>query len=237
MRNEIIVDKLGKPLMNKVLVKVTDTFDEFKSKGGIDVINSVHEDSWNDSPGYNITEFVPRHGSVVDFPFKITHGSYDYETVNELCIGDEVWWSSISFKDHQPIVCGNDKYLLVDYHEILVVYNYRAFRNGNPVELFPVNGNVILKPVAREEKALDWVIRHRKTDLWEIYIKPYRLNKELNPLNEFKDVWEEGDIVYISVYDSPFKLEGDINRSLSEDLYVCPLRFVLCSKIKSNGWF
>lgn len=220
MRNELISDRFGIPINNRVLVNVTDTFNSFISKGGIKLVNSVADDAWSDSYGYNITEFIIRHGTVCSLPEKIYPGDYDWDTDNELMIGDEVWWNSISFSSHIPIVIGDEKYLLVDYHELLM-----ARRNG---EIFPINGNVLLVPVPAEIRALDLIRVIKKTDIWEIF-KKGKLVKQLNPDNEFEDIWEEGEIIHSMVYDSPFQVEGDINKTLDLDLYACPLRMVLCT--------
>ena len=146
MRKEIIVDKLGEPVYNRVLIRVIDTFETFMSKGGIQLVNLTHEESWADSKEYNITEFVPRHGIVVTLPRKVTRGSFDYDTLNELQVGDMVYWSSISFKEHIPLVYNDEKYLLVDYHDIVVRIRYG--------EMVPINGFGLFKSVPKTETVL-----------------------------------------------------------------------------------
>lgn len=221
MRNELIVTKLGIPVMNKVLIEVTDTFEGFKSKGGLDLINYAADDAWADIKGYNISEFVIRHGKVIAVPDSLSPGSFDYKTIIEIMPGDDVYWNSISFKEHIPIVYENRKFLLVDYHEILFINIFG--------ELRPINGNVLLNPIQSEEKALEYVVKHEKTDKWIIYKKPAIPNIELNEKNKFTDIWFEGDVVYLSILDKPFKVEGDVNKQFDEDLYCCPLKMVLCS--------
>jgi hypothetical protein len=221
MRNEILTSEIGKPVNNKVLVEVEDTFSGFVSQGGIQLVNTVDGEAWGDNKGYNITEFIVRHGVVVGMPGVITSGSFDYETINELEIGDVVYWNSISFKSHQPIVCEGKKYLLVDYHEIILFIDKGI--------ICPINGFVLLKAVPSEERALSYVVKKPITGKWEIYFKPLFHNTELNPKHEFTDIWSVGDIVHISVIDKPFKLEGDINKNIGIELYACYLRMVICS--------
>ena len=222
MRGEITVEKIGRPVMNKILVKVTDIFDGFKSKGGVDLINATHEESWADSDKYNITEFVIRYGAVVSTPYLITSGSCDYKTTLEVKPGDIVYWNSISFKSHTPIIYKGCKYLLVDYHELLL-----RIRDGN---ITPINGNTLVKPVAKKTVLWEYTISKNVTERWEITHKPVMLNEELNPANEYVDIWAVGDIVHLLVVDKPFKVDGDINRILKEKLYAVPLRMVLCAE-------
>jgi co-chaperonin GroES (HSP10) len=221
MRNEIFVDKIGKPVMNNVIVEVVDTFDSFISKGGIKLVNAADKESWGDNTGYNITEFIVRYGTVVRLPKGIYPGSFDYATECELQVGDVVYWNSISFKEHLPMICEDKKYLLVDYHEILL-----RIRDG---EMTPINGNVLLHAIQKEETALSYTKVYEKTEKWKIYKKPEKKNIELSPRNEFTDIWEVGDTVYILVMDKPYRIEGYINRNLDEVVYACPLRMILCA--------
>lgn len=222
MRNELYVDMLVKPVCNKILVEVTDTFNEFRSKGGIDVVNAAHEEAWADSQVAVISEFVPRFGRVVSMPKKITRGSFDYETTNELLVNDIVYWNLISFKEHIPLVYQKRKYLLVDYHE--VIFRIRAG------VMAPVNGFVLLTPVAEETKILEYRSRQNVTEKWKIFRLPENHNKELNPDNEFTPQWEEGDIVHIMVFDKPFKVEGQINSALDKQYYAVYERMIMCTE-------
>ena len=222
MRNELHVEKLGKPVYNRILVSVIDTFDEFVSKGGVTLINSMAEGAWADSDIANITEYIMRHGVVVDLPDKVTSGSFDYDTDIEVKVGDIVYWNSISFKEHIPLVHEGKKYLLVDYHELLL-----RIRDDR---ITPVNGFALLRPIEKVATALAYTVVTPVTEQWEITHKPENLNWELSKHNKFYDIWEVGDIVHTMVRDMPFKLEGFINKVLKDQLYAVPLRMVLYSE-------
>lgn len=219
MRNEVFVDKIGRPIKNNVIVEVIDTFDGFKSKGGIDLINATDNDAWGDSDGFNITEFIVRYGTVVRTPNIISSGTFDYETELEIKEGDVVYWNSISFKEHIPLVVGDKKYLLVDYHEIVL-----RIRNE---EITPINGFCLLLPVQKEIKFLAYSYNTVKSEEWILYKKPEKMVKELNPRYEFTDMWHEGETVMISIIDKPYQLEGWINKIMDKQLYACPLRFIM----------
>ena len=221
MRNEIEVEKLGKPVFNRVLVEVIDTFQEFLSKGGITLVNATAEEAWADSEIANITEFIVRHGKVVDLPQNITSGSFDYDTEMEIEKGDIVYWNSISFKEHIPIVCDGKKYLLVDYHELLIRIRGK--------EIMPINGFALLKPIEESTSFGVYTTTKKLTDRWEIVYKPEQLNIELAEQNKFEDLWEVGDVVYTLVREMPYRVEGFINKILKEQLYAVPMRMILYS--------
>lgn len=222
MRNELRVDEIGKPVANKVLVKVIDTFSEFRSKGGIDVMNALHEDAWADSKEATISEFAIRFGEVINVPDTITRGSFDYETELEIAPGDIVYWNLISFKEHTPLVYNDSKYLLVDYHELLF-----RIRDGKKT---PINGFALITPIAEETTILQYTVKQNVTERWTLKTKPEKINIELDERNLFTDQWEEGDIIHILVRDKPFRVEGAINRVLKEELYAIPLKMILCAE-------
>ena len=222
MRGEVDIEKIGRPVCNKILIQVKDTFDEFKTPGGIDIINCVDKEAWADSPGFTISEFIIRYGKVVRVPFSVSKGSFDYETTLEVKPGDIVYMNSISFKEHTPLVCEGEKYLLVDYHEVIF-----RIRNG---EITPVNGFCLFKAVPKETTVLQYTTRQNITERWLLTHKPDYLNKELNPRNEFIDIWEKNDIVHLLVRDKPFKIQGDINKSLKVEYFAAPLKMILCAE-------
>jgi len=220
MRNELFTNKLGRPANNKVLVEVTDIFDSIITKLGIELPNMALEETWGDSPGYSFSEFIIRYGRVVSVPAFITHGSFDYETENELQEGDIVYWNIVAFRDSQPLVKGDRKYLLVDYHEIML-------RIRNEV-ITPINGYCLFTAISEEHKYREFTNIINKTEKWKIWKKPEKLNKELNPRFWIEDIWEVGETVYLQVMDKPFKIEGDIVKNLPEELYAAPYRMILC---------
>jgi hypothetical protein len=222
MRNEIRIEELPtKVINNKVLVHVNDIFSGFTTKNGIKIVNLTLDDSWGDSKEYNISEFVMRYGTVIHVPEVITKETFNYETKVEVQEGDIVYWNLISFADHLPIVHNKKLYLLVDYHELLA-------RKRND-EITPINGYALFTPVSKEKNYLDYKVKTDVTDEWILeklpdYIPVYDKNSR-HP----SGVWEEGDKVRILVRTSPFKLEGTIHKTLDEDLYACPVSYIICT--------
>jgi hypothetical protein len=222
LRDEIIVDKLPvRVINNRVLVKIEDTFSGFKTKGGIDLVNLTTEDTWGDSHQYNISEFVPRWGEVIVAPETVTKGSFNYDTDVEVKPGDIVFWSLVSFQGHIPIVYNKQRYLLVDYHEILCLY-----RNN---EIIPVNGYGLFSAVETEERALTFVKKNKVSDIWKLKYLPHKNVRYADRNRQPADIWEPGDHVHLVVRSSPFKIEGTINKLIDEELYACPMNFIICS--------
>jgi len=221
MRNELFTDKIGTPCNNKVLVEVSDIFDGFKTDSGLYLPNMAHEETWGDSPGYSFSEFVVRHGTVVGVPKIVTSGSFDYDTEIELQKGDIAYWNIATFRQHIPIVMDKRVFLLVDYHEILL--------RVRGEDITPINGNVLFAPVMDEHKYGLYTNVIGRTTKWKIVKMPEKLPTELNP-RYYNDVdWQEGETVMLSVLDKPFKIEGDILKSLPEKLYACPARMIMCT--------
>lgn len=218
MRNELTTDKLGRPIQNKVLIEVTDIFNEFTTKSGVIVYNSAHEDSWGDSPGYKISNFFIRHGTVIYPPERLVPDSFDYETEIEVEPGDIVYFNIVAFKSSQALVMGERKFLLVHYKELIL-----RVRNG---KICPINGCGVFSPVKEETTFGVYTNVKDKTAKWELKIKPEKLPVELNPRYHFDDIWEVGDIVYLKVGDKPFQVEGDFNKELGE-IYCCPMRMII----------
>lgn len=221
MRNEIHTDKLGRPVRNRILVSIEDHFNKIVRKSGIIIPNIAHADASADSKGYCISEFAIRFGTVVSVPETITSGSFDYETKCEVEVGDIVYWNLISFASHIPLVCDEKKYLLVDYHEIIL----KVDKNE---QIVPINGYCIFTATPIEEKFLAYTVTKNATEKWKIHTKPLSQPKELNPRYYHDDIWEVGEVVLLKVADKPFKLEGSLVSNLPEELYAAPLRMILC---------
>lgn len=221
MRNEIHSDKLGRPVRNRILVSIEDHFNKIVRESGIIIPNTTHDEATADSPGYSYSEFAIRFGTVVSVPEKITSGSFDYETTCEVEPGEIVYWNLISFASHIPLVCEGKKYLLVDYHEIIV----KVDKNG---QIVPINGYCIFTAIPSEITALAFTIKKNATEKWKIHTKPLSQPKELNPRYHHDDIWNVGDVVLLKVADKPFKLEGKFVANLPEELFAAPLRMILC---------
>lgn len=222
MRGEIRISSLPKAVLNnKVLVGVVDTFETFITKGGINLVNLTMEDSWGDSNEYNISEFVMRHGQVILVPEVITKGSFNYKTEVELIPGDKVFWNLISFQNHIPLVHNKQLFLLVDYHEILA-----RQRDG---VVTPINGYGLFTSVEKTKNFLSYKVIDNCSDEWILKTLPEKNVKYDKGSRTVADCWEIGDKVHLLVHTSPFKLEGSINRSLDEELYACPMNYIICT--------
>jgi len=221
MRNEIQLEKLGKPLMNKILVEIEDTSSEFTTKGGIIAKSDYDNEAWSDSIGHSVSEFIPRSGKVINTPRLITAYNYDYHTIREVEIGDIVFWNLICFAEMQVISCDGKKYVLCDYHDILI-----RLRNG---VITPINGYVLLRPVSKETTALAYTKVQKVTDYWDIIKMPETIPISQVERRNSPTEWEVGDRVILMVFQSPFRIEGALNKVLEEDLYCAPVWMVLCS--------
>jgi co-chaperonin GroES (HSP10) len=221
MRNEIFTDKLGRPVRNKVLVSVDDHFNEIKTKSGLILPNVAHNEASANSPGYSFSEFIPRFGTVLALPKTITSGTFDYETKCEIEVGDTVYWNLIAFASCIPLVCDEKKYLLVDYHELILFVD-------NKQQIVPINGYALFTAVPKETGFGVYVSRKEVTEKWKLHTKPLSQPKELNPRYYHDDIWEIGDVVLLKVADKPFKLEGQFVSNLPEEVYAAPLRMILC---------
>ena len=222
VRNEIIVDKLGTPLMSKILIKVQDTFDEFTTKGGIIAKSDVNKEAWSDSEGHNLSEFIPRHGEVVKMPRSINPYGWDYFTDCEIEVGDTVYWSIVSFENVTVLVYEGQRYVQIDYHALLI-----RIRDG---KILPINGNVLFSPVPIEKKYLDHVVVEPITDRWTIYQLPEKVPvSKIARRNGDVSMWSKGDRVITLLNKALIKIEGDINKSLDKDLFTCPIFMILCN--------
>lgn len=221
MRNEIYTDKLGRPVRNRVLVSIDDHFNEIKTKSGLILPNVSHNEASANSPGYSYSEFAVRFGTVVSIPKVITSGTFDYETKCEVEVGDIVYWNLISFASHIPLVCDEKKYLLVDYHEIIL----KVDKNE---QIVPINGNALFTSVPSEQTFGVFTLTKSITEKWKVHTKPLSQPEELNPRYCHDDIWEIGDVVLLKVADKPYKLEGKFVANLPEELFAAPLRMILC---------
>jgi len=222
MRGEIRISSFPKSVINnKVLVGVVDTFDSFTTKGGIKLVNLTLEDSWGDSNEYNISEFVMRHGQVILAPDVVTKASFNYNTKVELLPGDKVFWNLVSFQGHIPLVYKKQLFLLVDYHEILA-----RQRNG---VLEPINGYGLFSPVPKTNQYLEYGIVEERSDEWILKTMPEQNVKYDKGSRTVSNCWSIGDHVRLLVHSSPFKLEGSINKSWNEDVYACPMNYIICT--------
>lgn len=222
MRGELQINSLPvKMVNNHVLVLTEDKFSGFRTKGGIDVVNLTTDDTWGDSNQFTVSEFAMRRGQVILAPKTITKGSFSYETECEVQTGDIVFWNLASFQGHIPLKHDGKLYLMVDYHEILAY-----LRDG---ELTPVNGFGLFKPVKGEQKALQHTVTTKVSDDWVLHKKPVKTPVYSHAARSIASCWQPGDKVKLLVRQSPYKLEGNYDKSLPEDLYACPMNYIICT--------
>lgn len=219
MRNEIQIEKLGRPVMNRVLVSIKDTSDEFQTKGGIDVRSAYNADCYADSLGFNVSEFLPRSGVVVTLPSVISDFKYDYMTENELQVGDTVFWNLMSCRDMLVMDCDGAKYGQPDYHEILV-----RVRDG---VVTPINGNVLLSAVEKSIKALEYTVVKKSSDIWKIERLPEKMPVSHIERRNSEVDWSVGDRVKLLVNQSPYRIEGELNKILDAELFCVPEHMIL----------
>jgi len=221
MRNVHMVDKVGVPTGNKVLVKIDGKgFDIKKTDGGILIVNAADNDAEASSHGYSLSEFMVRTGEVVAVPGVLTSGSYDWDTENELIVGDIAYWPIITFFDMQVVMDSDGfTYLLVDYHEI-----HLRERNG---EIQPINGFYLFSGIIETEKALEYSVE--KQSMWySLKYKGNNVNYHEKDYNYDDGIWQVGDECFLSV--PPFKLEGELSKRFEKQYFLAQKRHILMSR-------
>lgn len=215
MKEVINVDTLATPPQGKMIVKIDDTYDERVSAGGVILPNAAHDEAEADGEGFNLSEWIIRHGTVVKMPRFLSNEDYDWETADEIQVGDQVYWPIVRFFDYPVLRFEKQLFLIVDYFDILLRIREEEIR--------PVNGFYVFKqhPIIREWGA------YRK----EVYNPWFRLemmgdevvykNAEFN----YPPEWKPGMDCLIFV--PPIKLEADTNKSLDEDFYMAQKRHIL----------
>lgn len=207
-------DKLGTPPQGKILVEIDYDYYERTSQGGIVLPNAAHEEAECDSDGYTLSEWIIRHGKIVDIGETDTP-DYDWNFNGELAVGDVVYWSIVRFFDYPLIKCEKKYYLLMDLHEIIL-----KVVDGKPV---PVNGFYLFSntPIkdgwgAYEiERYNPWYKLEKMGE--EVIYDHYEFN--------YTDLWEAGMDCLLLV--PPFKLEADTNRHLENDYFLAQKRHIL----------
>ncbi len=222
MKKEIWIDQIGIPCMNQVLIEIEDIYSSFKTKSGLIIKSNYHEDSTADSIGHSVSDFIPRKGKVIALPKYITNYKYDYDTTCELQNGDDVFWTPNSSSEQTVLFCSvfKKKYVLVDYHEIII-----RERNG---KLMPINGFILLSPVGKEEIALQYKKTSKISDLWDIKLLPETFPVSETETRNGEFIFEAGDRVKILTSMFPYRIEQEMNRKLDEDLFACYWWMVLC---------
>lgn len=143
---------------NRVIVELSSVMhDKVKTKTGIELFvdNS-----------YQIGQHAVRSGKIAKVPKKLVFWDEDdinglyWKTTMEVKVGDEVWFYGMSAHSGEKIKCNDKLYVIMNYADL-----YVAKRNGVVVCL---NGNVLLKPLFKTEKALSFEKQYIDPDFAEI---------------------------------------------------------------------
>lgn len=215
MTNFELISELFTPTHNKVLVKVTDTYNIKKSKGGLILSNAAHEEAKADSEGYNLSEWIIRHGEVVRMPRTLTKTGYDWEPCEEIEIGDEVYWSIVRFFDYPAFKKDYDFYLVVDYCDI--------YLRKRKEEITPVNGYYMFTQETVTKSIMEY--EYEKNTEWHFLEKKGK--DVVYDHHNDTQVWEVGEKCLLSV--PPFKLEADTDGEFDKQYFLAQKRHILLS--------
>lgn len=131
-------------------------------------------------------KYIVRTGVVTGLPYKLESWKENpdsglmWETENQLREGDRIWFYGSAMMGGEKLICGDKKYVLINYQDIFV-----AKRNE---EVIPVNGNVIMEIIDKTESALAYKKEVVDTD-WAIIKYVGKTNKSYE--SEFQQDSEE----------------------------------------------
>lgn len=216
MSRILTTNKIAEVPAGKLLVEIDYNYYERESKGGVILPNAAHEEAEADGDGFNLSEWIIRHGKVVRMG-ESDNESYDWVSDGEIKVGDVVYWSIVRYFDYPLIEVDKTYYLIVDYHDILV-----RVRNE---ELSPVNGFYLFTNEPLEDgwgafvavKHNPWYRLEQMGE--EVKYEHYEFN--------YSGIWEVGMDCLLLV--PPIKLEADTNRHLDKDYFVAQKRHILMS--------
>lgn len=215
MKKIIYLEKPIIPTLNKVLVKVVDTYDIKQRNSGVLMSNAAHDLAEADSDGYILSNFIIRKGIVSKMPRVLTD-VYDWGHIpGEVKEGDLVYWPIPRFFDYPVIKTTNGElYLVVDYFDI-----YIKVVNNNVI---PVNGFILFTPdivsngfreYEKKEKSGWFIIEKMGLD---VVFKDNKYN--------FESPWDIGDKCLLSV--PPFSLESGVDEFFDKDYYLAQKRHI-----------
>jgi co-chaperonin GroES (HSP10) len=140
------VDEIrGEMLNNKILVEVeTFLYDKIKTESGLVL--------WSDN-SYQISQYAVRSGVVRMIPEKLvswkeSKQGMSWITDMNLRIGDLVWMYGMSSFSGEKLLSKGKKYVIVSFEDLYIA------KRGD--EIIPLNGNVLLIPILKTEKALSY---------------------------------------------------------------------------------
>ena len=135
----------GVLLNNRVIVEVeTFMYDQIKTESGFQL--------WVDNT-FEISNFAVRSGKIAKLPEKLEcwkddKDSMAWETEIEAKVGDDVWFYAMAAHSGEKLLFQGKKYVIMSYEDLYVA------KRGDKVVC--LNGNVLLKPIIRHEKALSY---------------------------------------------------------------------------------
>lgn len=216
MREVIYMDKAPIPMHNNVIVKVDDTYSIKMRNSGIFASNAAHDEAECDSPGFELSEFIIRHGVVVNLPRKL-YLEYDwYANEDEIKVGDKVFWNIVNFFNYPLIHTFNGEvFLEVKYWDI-----HLKEVDGKPV---PVNGYYLFEKDKTEETALAYTVE--KDSGW---FKIKAIGEEVTFENDYfnyPSIWEADDRCLLNV--PPYQLEAKTSEQFDGEYYLAQKRHIL----------
>lgn len=161
------VDSLdGVLLNNRVIVEVeTFMYDQIKTESGFQLLVDNT---------FEISNFAVRSGKIAKLPEKLecwkeNKESMAWVTEIETEVGDDVWFYAMAAHSGEKLLFQGKKYVIMSYDDLYVA------KRGDKV--ICLNGNVLLKPIFKTQKALSYEKQYIDPDWAEIaYIGS--INKE-----------------------------------------------------------
>lgn len=182
------VDSLeGVLFNNRVIVEVeTFMYDKIKTESGFQLLVDNT---------FEISNFAVRSGKIAKLPEKLEcwkddKDSMAWETEIEAKVGDDVWFYAMAAHSGEKLLFQGKKYVIMSYEDLYVA------KRGDKVVC--LNGNVLLKPIIRHEKALSYSREYIDPD-YAIVAHIGSINKEYETeYREDDDRLKEGMKVCIS---------------------------------------
>jgi co-chaperonin GroES (HSP10) len=134
-------------------------------------------------------QYVVRHGTVTNLPEKLTFWDKDqnglqWKTDMQVKVGDTVWFYAITSHSSEKLIYEGRKFILVNYQDLYIA------KRGQ--DIICLNGNVLLKPIYKTVKALEYEKKELDTTKAIVY-----KSGEIN--TDYKDQ---------NVQDEPFIRDG-----------------------------
>lgn len=182
------IETLDGILLNNYLLIEVDEFinEKLELKSGLEL--------WVDNTEQP-HQYVTRHGKVTRLPNKLSFWDTDkkglqWKTDMQVKIGDTVWFYAITSHSSEKLTYEGRKFILVNYEDLYIA------KRGN--DIICLNGNVLLKPIYKITKALEYEKEELDTTFATVY-KVGKINREYKDENIQDDpIIKEGMTVLLS---------------------------------------